>query len=79
MIIKSSFKISFTVLIVFLFSISSAGSAEPGKTITVAGITNKFPAEYSVGKSGTEGIYVELWKIWSTKTGIDVNYIITTP
>ena len=48
------------------------------KSITVAGITDKNPLEFKLSKSPPSGIYVELWKIWSKKTGIAVNYIITT-
>jgi signal transduction histidine kinase/DNA-binding response OmpR family regulator len=64
---------------VLLFCFSSAGSAENRNSITVAGIKNKIPLEFKTGKHIPAGIYVELWKIWSEKTGIPVNYIISTP
>ena len=75
---NTSFKIYLAVLIAIL-SLSLEVKAENLKSITVAGITNKIPVEYKLSKSSPTGIYVELWKIWSRKTGIFVNYIIATP
>jgi len=74
---KSSVKICFTVLII-LSVLSLNAIAGNLKSITVAGITDKKPLEFKLSKSSPSGIYVELWKIWSKKTGISVNYIITT-
>jgi len=77
-IYKLHMKLYFSALIIFL-SLSLNLNAENLKSITVAGITDKIPVEFKLSKSDPSGIYVELWKIWSKKTGIAVNYIITTP
>ncbi|PKL15908.1 MAG: hypothetical protein CVV49_19045, partial [Spirochaetae bacterium HGW-Spirochaetae-5] len=70
-------KVCFTLLII-LSGLSVNAIADNQKSITVAGITDKNPLEFKLSKSAPSGIYVELWKIWSRKTGIAVNYIITT-
>ncbi len=69
----------------FIFSIIlvTAGllkplSAQNIESVTVAGITDKAPLEYKTAASLPAGAYVELWKLWSEKTGIAVKYIITT-
>ncbi len=76
---KTQVIIIFTPLLFFLLSISLTGNAGSRKNITVAGITDKVPVEYNSGKGSNEGIYVELWKIWSKKSGVAVNYIIAAP
>jgi signal transduction histidine kinase/AraC-like DNA-binding protein len=75
---NNSYKVYLTALIIIL-SLSLNVKAGDLKSITVAGITDKIPVEYKLSKSSPTGIYVELWKIWSRKTGIPVSYIITSP
>lgn len=51
-------------------------NASTGREITVAGITGENPVEFISGQFGPSGVYVDLWKLWSEKTGIKVNYVI---
>jgi len=67
-----------TSLFIILLSISFLENADCVESINVAGITNKTPIEFKMGNLSQEGIYVDLWKVWSLKTGIVVNYKITT-
>lgn len=48
------------------------------KSITVAGLTDKIPLEYNTLNAKPAGAYIEIWNLWSDKTGIKVKYIITT-
>lgn len=79
MISRLPLKALLSVLIITAFCSTPVKGADIRNSITVAGITDKPPLEYNTQKFGPTGIYVELWKIWSKKTGIQVNYIITTP
>ncbi len=79
MIIKTSSRYFVIALLFFLFNILSASFAATKNVITVVGITNNTPVEYNSGSNSPVGLYVELWKLWSKKTGISVKYIITTP
>jgi len=76
---KPHIKIFLTVLFLFLSNLSFTDDAISKKRITIAGITNVTPVEYNTEKSGPAGTYVELWKLWSGKTGIAVDYIILEP
>jgi len=75
---KASFFLFF-----FIITATASWSAEKWKeinTINIAGITKETPLEFHAKKTGRPaGIYVDLWQSWSRKTGIAVNYIITTP
>ena len=46
------------------------------ETIRIAGITNITPYEYESPFSGPQGLYVELWKLWSEKSGVKMIYSI---
>jgi signal transduction histidine kinase/DNA-binding response OmpR family regulator len=61
-------------IILLWFSFSQA--EEVARPVTVAGITDEPPMEYITNKSCPGGIYPELWKLWSAKTGIPYRYII---
>lgn len=63
-------------VIIISSGISYAADAGEVKRITVAGISDKTPLEYSTVTSGPAGAYVEIWKLWSEKTGIELNYVI---
>ncbi len=79
MTFKIFVKTTFAALIISFFYSSPAESAEGIKKIIVSGITNKAPVEYNTEQFGPTGIYVELWKLWSRKAGVSVDYIITSP
>jgi len=63
--------ISAVIFFSILFHLKQGFSLE---TIRIAGITNIPPLEYESPFSGTQGLYVELWKLWSEKTGIKIVY-----
>jgi len=79
MISKLTLKTFLPAIIIFIFCSTPIISAEGKRSIIAAGITDRIPLEYNMDKFGPTGIYVELWKLWSKKTGVTVNYIITTP
>jgi signal transduction histidine kinase/ActR/RegA family two-component response regulator len=72
------FRIQFFLLIMLLCN-TSLESGTSVKVITVAGITNETPLEFSDDKLNAAGVYVDLWKSWSKQTGINIKYIILTP
>lgn len=61
--------------LILLYSSLTFGKEIAGP-VTVAGITDEVPLEYTIGSPAAKGIYVELWKNWSGKTGIPVTYHI---
>jgi signal transduction histidine kinase/DNA-binding response OmpR family regulator len=79
MISNLSLKALLSIILITAFFGTPLKNAESRDAITVAGVTDKPPLEQNTQKFGPAGIYVELWKIWSKKTGVQVNYIITTP
>jgi len=65
----------FLTSLILLFTTFSYGT-EFNSTLIITGITDEAPFEYTNTKSGYDGIYPELWNIWSGRTGIPVKYIV---
>lgn len=62
-------------IIFFSISLSFYTKAE---TITIA-YQNNYPPYASIGKAGEpQGAIIDWWKLWATKTGIDINFVSGT-
>ena len=71
-------RIVFCAAIILVSGFLYAADNSDIKRITVAGITDKPPYEFDL-TSETSGAYIEIWKLWGEKTGVEINYIIISP
>ena len=66
-------------VILSILLLTSAADGSSIRSIKVAGITDIFPIEYISSEKEPSGFYVDLWKLWSARTGIKVHYTIISP
>ena len=73
----------FSLLVSFILMFYSEEGISTEKqhsgNLIIAGITNSPTLEFLSDSRDPRGVYVELWKLWSLKTGIEFNYIIISP
>ena len=67
------------VLIALLWAAPSVDGGDPPELLRVAGVRQSPPLEMETVDGRAGGILVDLWDIWSRKTGIPVDYRLLPP
>ena len=67
------------VLIAVLWIVPSVDADDHPEILRVAGVRQSPPFEMETVDGGADGILVDLWEIWSRKTGIPVDYRLLSP
>ncbi|MCB2187461.1 MAG: PAS domain S-box protein [Deltaproteobacteria bacterium] len=58
---------------------SPAGAAEGRRRVVVVGSQGSPPYEFLSAHGEPRGILVDLWRLWSEATGVEVEYLLTEP
>lgn len=66
----------FPLIMLFYSGAVIKAKEKDDRKLTIAGITDSPPFEFLSDSRAPRGVYVELWKLWSLKTGIKIDYLI---